>query len=152
MSQDLELIKEELSNCEEFTSPFDIDISSHVKYITLKNRQEYFYTGGEYIGMRDNQIILKTKKTKIYVPLTIKQPDGKILYKTRLFVVTNDNPNISTKTKEHYESIIQTQQSIIETMTQQIKEFSQANQEFQQKHTKYEEIIRKLIQERNTYK
>ena len=42
MSQDLDFIKQELIHCEEFSSPFDIDINSNVKYITLKNKQEYF--------------------------------------------------------------------------------------------------------------
>ena len=61
MSQDLSFIKQELSNCEEFSNPFDIEKKSHVKYITLKNRQEYFYTGGKYVGMSDNKIILQNK-------------------------------------------------------------------------------------------
>jgi hypothetical protein len=151
MSQDLSFIKQELSNCEEFSNPFDIETKSLVKYITLKNRQEYFYTGGKYVGMSDNKIILQTNKTKVFVPLTIKQPDGTLLYKTRLFVV-NKKDELSSKGKEHYESIIQTQQSIIETMTQKIKELSQMNHEYQNKQDKYTEVIQKLLQERNNYK
>ena len=152
MSQDLDFIKQELIHCEEFSSPFDIDINSYVKYITLKNKQEYFYSGGKYIGMRENQIILQTDKTKLYVPLTLKNPDGSILYKTRLFVVNEDSQESSLKTSQHYESIIQTQQSIIETLTQKIKQFSDQNQELKTKQYKYEEVIRKLIEERKTYK
>ena len=151
MSQDLSFIKQELSNCEEFSNPFDIETKSHVKYITLKNRQEYFYTGGKYVGMSDNKIILQTDKTKVFVPLTIKQPDGTLLYKTRLFVV-NKEDEVPSKEKKHYESIIQTQQSIIETMTQKIKELSQINKEYQEKQNKYTEVIQKLLQERNNYK
>lgn len=151
MSQDLSFIKQELSKCEEFSNPFDIEKKSHVKYITLKNRQEYFYTGGKYVGMSDNKIILQTDKTKVFVPLTIKQPDGTLLYKTRLFVV-NKKDELSSKEKQHYESIIQTQQSIIETMTQKIKELSQMNHEYQNKQDKYTEVIQKLLQERNNYK
>jgi hypothetical protein len=147
MSQDLSLIKKELSNCEEFSSPFDIDRQSHVKYITLKDKQEYFYTGGKYIGMSENKIILQTKKTKLFVPLTIKHPNGSILYKTRLFVVTDNE--VTSNTKKHYETIIQSQQSVIETMTKQIKEISDINHQYKEKHSQYEQIIRKLLQERN---
>jgi hypothetical protein len=152
MSQDLDFIKQELIHCEEFSSPFDIDINSNVKYITLKNKQEYFYEGGKYIGMTDNKIILQTDKTKLYVPLTQKHPNGSILYKTKLFVVNEDSQELSLKTSQHYESIIQSQQSIIETLTQKIKQFSDKNQELKTKQHKYEEVIRKLIEERKAYK
>jgi len=148
MSQDLDEIKQELINCEEFSSPFDIDINSHVKYITLKDKQEYFYKGGKYVGMTDNMIILQTEKTKVFVPLTIKHPNGTILYKTRLFVV-DDESDISSKEKTHYESIIHNQQSIIETMTQKIKQLTEQLQQINQKQIKYETVIQKLLQERN---
>ena len=148
MSQDLSFIKEELSTCEEFTSPFDIDIQSHVKYITLKDRQEYFYTGGKYIGMIDNKIILKTQKNKIYVPLTIKNTDGTILYKTRLFVM--DDSTIPSKTQNEYQSIINAQQSIIETMTQTIATLSDKNNEYKETQAKYEGVIQQFINERKS--
>ena len=148
MSQDLTFIKQELKNCEEFTSPFDIDINSHVKYITLKDKQEYFYTGGTYVGMNDNKIILKTNKTKLYIPLTIKHPDGTILYKTRLFVVNDEDTELSDKTKQHYESIIQSQQSIIEKMSKKIHQLTKLNDTQNVKLSKYDVLVKKLIQER----
>ena len=148
MSQDLTFIKQELKNCEEFTSPFDIDINSHVKYITLKDKQEYFYTGGTYVGMNDNKIILKTNKTKLYIPLTIKRPDGTILYKTRLFVVNDEDTELSDKTKQHYESIIQSQQSIIEKMSKKIHQLTKLNDTQNVKLSKYDVLVKKLIQER----
>lgn len=148
MSQDLSFIKQELTNCEEFTSPFDIDINSYVKYITLKDKQEYFYTGGTYVGMNDNKIILKTEKTKLYIPLTIKHPDGTILYKTRLFVVNDEDTELSDKTKQHYESIIQSQQSIIEKMSKKIHQLTKLNETQNVKLSKYDVLVKKLIQER----
>ena len=149
MSQDLTFIKQELTNCEEFTSPFDIDINSHVKYITLKDKQEYFYTGGTYVGMTDNKIILQTEKTKLYIPLTIKHPDGTILYKTRLFVVNDDEEiELPDKTKQHYESIIKSQQSIIDKMSQQIHQLKKLNDTQNEKLSKYDVLLKKLIQER----
>lgn len=148
MSQDLSFIKQELTNCEEFTSPFDIDINSHVKYITLKDKQEYFYTGGTYVGMNDNKIILKTEKTKLYIPLTIKHPDGTILYKTRLFVVNEEDTKLPDKKKQHYESIIQSQQSIIDKMSQKIHQLTKLNETQNVKLSKYDVLVKKLIQER----
>ena len=148
MSQDLSFIKQELINCEEFTSPFDIEINALVKYITLKDKQEYFYTGGTYVGMVDNKIILQTEKTKLYIPLTIKHPDGTILYKTRLFVVNEEDTELSDKTKQHYESIIQSQQSIIETMSQKIHQLTKLNNTQNVKLSKYDVLVKKLIQER----
>jgi len=148
MSQDLSFIKEELSTCEEFTNPFDIDIQSHVKYITLKDRQEYFYTGGKYIGMIDNKIILKTQKRNVYIPLTIKNPNGTILYKTRLFVM--DDNIVPSRTHDEYQSIINAQQSIIETMTQTIASLSDKNNEYKETQTKYEGVIQQFINERKS--
>jgi len=148
MSQDLSFIKKELSTCEEFTSPFDIDIESHVKYITLKDRQEYFHTGGKYIGMIDNKIILKTQKNKIYVPLTIQNPDGTILYKTRLFVM--DDIVVPSKKRDEYQSIINAQQSIIETMTTTIATLSEKNNDYKETQVKYERVIQQFINERKS--
>lgn len=149
MSQDLSFIKQELANCEEFSSPFDIEINARVKYITLKDKQEYFYTGGSYVGMSDNKIILQTEKTKLYVPLTLKHPDGTILYKTRLFVLNEEDMEVSDKTKQQYESIIQSQQSIIETMSQKIHQLTKLNETQKVKLSKYDVLVKKLIQERN---
>ena len=148
MSQDLAEIKQELINCEEFTSPFDIEINSHVKYITLKEKQEYFYKGGKYVGMTDNMIILQTEKTKVFVPLTIKHPNGTILYKTRLFVVNEEDIELPDKTKQHYESIIQSQQSIIEKMSKKIHQLTKLNETQNVKLSKYDVLVKKLIQER----
>jgi len=148
MITDIDTIKKELENFSQIEFPYDIKIDCHVKYLTIKDKQEYFYKGGKYVGMTDNMIILQTEKTKVFVPLTIKHPNGTILYKTRLFVV-DDESDISSKEKTHYESIIHNQQSIIETMTQKIKQLTEQLQQINQKQIKYETVIQKLIQERN---
>ena len=123
MSQDLSFIKKELRSCEEVESPYDIKKNDIVKYITLKNDSEFFYTGGKYVKMGDNQIILKSGGSTKYVPLQVKEEDGTVLYRTRLFVENKEACN--EKQKEEYEKIIHTQQQIIEKMNVQLKKQTQ---------------------------
>ena len=121
MSQDISYIRKAIRSCEEVDSPYDIKIGQHVKYITLKDNSEFFYEGGIYSMMGDNKIILKNKTKTEHVPLILKNPDGYVLYKTRLFVVNQDENKCEGKKKEEYEKIIQNQQQIIEKMNLQLK-------------------------------
>jgi len=123
MSQNISLIKKELQNYEEVDSAFNIKTGDRVKYITLKDGSEYFYTGGIYQRMGDNRIILKSGGSTIYVPLTIANKDGSILYKTRMFIETKEE--CGGKQKEEYEKIIHAQQQIIEKMNLQLKKQAQ---------------------------
>ena len=86
MSQDIDYIKKEIRKCEEVISPFDLKKGDIVRYITLDNGVEYFYDGGEYIGMSENRIQLKGKN----VPIVFMNNEGEVLYRTRFFV-KNDN-------------------------------------------------------------
>ena len=121
MSQDISFIREELKNCEEVDTYNDLEIGNHVKYITinLKDNNEYFYTGGIYEQLGENMIYLRINGIKRPIPISIKQPDGNILYKTRLFVLTDKNE--CCKDKDEYEKIIHTQQRIIEKLNLQLK-------------------------------
>ena len=121
MSQDISYIRKAIRSCEEVYSPYDIKIGQHVKYITLEDNSEFFYEGGIYSMMGDNKIILKNKTKTEHVPLILKNPDGYVLYKTRLFVVNEDKNKCEGKKKEEYEKIIQNQQQIIEKMNLQLK-------------------------------
>tara|TARA_Y100000590_G_scaffold470621_1_gene667032 strand:- start:4475 stop:4870 length:396 start_codon:yes stop_codon:yes gene_type:complete len=119
MSQDISYIKQQLKSYEEVDNPFDIHKGDKVKYITIQGEDEFFYNGGIYQRMGDNKIILIDHKKEIHVPLTYRDVNGEIIYKTRLFVQMNNVCN--TKSSKEYEKIIQTQQDIIEKMTIQIK-------------------------------
>ena len=121
MSQNINFIRKELKSCEEVESPYDIKVGDLVKYITLKDGSEYFYTGGNYLKMGDNKILLKSGVSIIYVPLTFPNSDGTIFYRTRLFIENNDK-GCEGKKKEEYEKIIQSQQQIIEKMNLQLKQ------------------------------
>lgn len=141
MSQDIAFIKKTLQNHEEVDSPYDLIIGDHVKYITLKGDDEYFYMGGEYKGMGDNIIFLKDKGKNIKVPLVYVDKEGHILYKTRLY--TESECEFSEKEKQEYESIIQTQQRIIETMTEKITKHSQIIMRLQEENLKYKQYLSK---------
>ena len=141
MSQDIAFIKKTLQNHEEVDSPYDLIIGDHVKYITLKGDDEYFYMGGEYKGMGDNIIFLKDKGKRITVPLVYVDKEGHILYKTRLY--TESECEFSEKEKQEYESIIQTQQRIIETMTEKITKHSQIIMRLQEENLKYQQYLSK---------
>ena len=126
MSQDLTYIRNEIKNCEEVDSPFDIKIGQTVKYITLKNGEEYFFDGGEYIKMADNKIVLKVNSNYEHVQLVHHNKDGYTVYRSRLFVGKSENMKgggaiCSKKDATEYEKIIKTQQEIIEKMNIQMK-------------------------------
>ena len=91
MSQDLTEIKKQLKNCEEVDTIYDIKIGQHVKYITVKDGDEYFYEGGPYLKMGDNKIILKVGSKYEHIPLVIHNKEGYTVYRTRLFIVNSDN-------------------------------------------------------------
>lgn len=118
MSQDLDFIKKNLKNCEEIDSYQDLELGKHIKYITIKGNDEYFYTGGIYKRLGDNKIFLKHGGRSWSVPLTYKNKEGEIIYKTRLFNQVN---NCSSKEIDEYKKIIYNQQQIIETLNKQLK-------------------------------
>ena len=117
MSQDLEFIKNELKNCEEIDSYQDLELGNYIKYITIKGNDEFFYTGGIYKKLGDNKIFLKKGGRSWSVPLTYKNKEGEIIYKTRLFNQLNN----CSKEMDEYKKIIHNQQQIIEKLNQQLK-------------------------------
>ncbi len=135
MTQNLLFIKKELKNCEEIESPYDLIQNQVVKYITLKDEQEYFYTGGMYQRMGDNKIFIKNDKgsTK-HVTLVYPDKLGNLLYRTRLFVESNP---LSTNQTEN-EKIIRNQQMIIEKMNLQLKKQNDIIRQLHQKLTSKE--------------
>ena len=121
MSQDIKNIREQLKSCEEVDSPYDIRIGQHVKYITLEDGSEFFYEGGIYTKMGNNNILLKNGSKNTYVKLNFYKDNGYILYRTRLFVENEEEKGCEGKKKEEYEKIIHAQQRIIEKMNIQMK-------------------------------
>lgn len=145
MSQDLATLRKELVGFKEVDSVFDLRVGQRVKYITIKDGEEYFYTGGNYKKMGDNTIFLDASPSSCI--LKVKDKLGNITYSTRLFT-EEEGLETSTKDKKEYEKIIETQQRIIETMTEKIKTNSDIINGIHEKNKKYEEIIKKLMKER----
>ena len=142
MSQDISFIKKKLKGYQEISDVFDIDYHTHIQYISLKNGSEYFYEGGIYNGMGENYVTLKQKNRQWTVPISIKDKEGKQIYKTRFFQkINNDETNTSDIP---YEEIIQNQQNIIETMTIQLKQSADTIYKMKQNETKYIKIIQQL--------
>tara|TARA_B100000745_G_C19792216_1_gene260190 strand:+ start:108 stop:476 length:369 start_codon:yes stop_codon:yes gene_type:complete len=121
--QDIQQIKKELKNCEEIDITYTLHPKCYLKYITIKDNNEYFYTGGYFFKYGFDKIILKKDKKIWSVPTVYKDKDGNILYTSRFFL-KNDEIEECEKDKKEYEKIIQTQQHIIEKLTQRIKELS----------------------------
>lgn len=146
MSQDLATIRKELIGFKEVDSAFDLKKGKYVKYITIKdNGEEYFYSGGKYKQMGDNKIYLDASPPSCI--LKVKDKMGNVTYSTRLFT-EDEELETCTKDKKEYEKIIETQQRIIETMTEKIKNNSDIVNQIHEKNQKYEEIIKKLMEER----
>tara|TARA_B100002051_G_scaffold252324_1_gene265357 strand:+ start:408 stop:824 length:417 start_codon:yes stop_codon:yes gene_type:complete len=119
MSQDLTEIKKQLRNCEEIDTPYLLVQGNKVKYITLKDKQEYFYTA-TFVRMGDNKIFVKNEKSKISpVTLIYKDKDGSHIYKTRLFVEKENKCEVN---QIENEKIIKNQQMIIEKMNVKMKQ------------------------------
>ena len=121
MSQDINYIKKQLINCEEVNSPFDLKVGDHVKYITINEDEgrEYYYDGGKYKGMGNNEIIIMEGGRRKKVPITIINNLGEILYSTRFFL--DDNSQCTEYSASEYEKIIKNQQKIIEILTRKVK-------------------------------
>tara|TARA_B100001094_G_scaffold247349_1_gene244190 strand:- start:24348 stop:24719 length:372 start_codon:yes stop_codon:yes gene_type:complete len=117
MTQDINYIKEILKNCEEVDGPFDIKVGDTVRFITINNGSEYFYDGGKYVRMGDNKILLKGNKN-IWVPITIINSEGEILYKSRFFVEGGGYSGGGSFVE--YEKVIKNQQKIIEVLVKKI--------------------------------
>ena len=111
MSQDLSYIRKELEKCEEIEDPFELKKGDIVKYITLVDDSEFFYDGGEYIGMKDNAICIKNKNNTENITISYFTKEGESLYNTRFFVLNKEC--ITKKEKNEYEKIIKNQQNII---------------------------------------
>ena len=127
MSKDISLIRKELSNCEEIELPFTFPAKCWIKYITLLDNDEVFYTGGEYSSLGHHKIYLTNKSKKWCVPTQYLSDDGEILYKSRFFIDTKKTKELNNYNDiKEQDKIIKTQQDIIDKMTLKIQELENA--------------------------
>ena len=130
MIKDINKIRKELQGFDEVELPFDFKINTKIKYITIKNDEEMFFTGGNYVRMGNNSILLSNGGPEWSVPIEIKNNNSKILYKSRFFIPSKDETPINKRTQEYYEKVIQSQQRVINKMTDIIKKDKQELQKY----------------------
>lgn len=125
MIQDIEKIKKEIKDHIEIDILFPILPGTIVKYITLKDNEESFYLGGEYVRKGNEKIFLRQSGKTWAVPTKIRDNSNYVLYNSRFFIhkksankkeVSGNN----SKTQTENEKIIKSQQQVIEKMTKQI--------------------------------
>ena len=138
--QDISDIKKELVGFEEIELPYQLTKNCYIKYITLKDDEEFFFTGGNFVKMGFDKMIFKKDKEIKSVPTVYKNPCGEILYKTRFFLLEEEEECL--KDKKELEKIIKTQQDVIEKMTQKLEKSITLLTEEKEKNVKYEKYIR----------
>jgi hypothetical protein len=130
MTTDINQIRISLKNCEEISLPYKFTPKCWIKYITLKNDDEYFYEGGEFIRMGDHKLFINEKGRSKCVPTCIRSDDGEIMYKSRFFIDTKKQPTCE-KDKKYLLNTIDSQQMVIKQSSEQIKLLETRAQEYQ---------------------
>ena len=130
MIQDIKKIKEEIENHIEIDILFKLLPGTIIKYITLKDNEESFYLGGEYIRKGNEKIFLKQSGKTWAVPTKIRDNNNYIIYNSRFFIHKNELKDKKDKEdkedkenkedKEENKKIIKSQQQVIDRMTKQI--------------------------------
>ena len=146
MTTDISVIKEELKGFEEVDSPFELQSDRFIKYITLNDGIQQFYTGGKYLRMGDNKVFFSDNGRVKSFKIKEIDSDGNVLYKSRIFT---ESDNEEQTNSEELEKIIDNQQNIIEVMTEKLNKNQVIIKHLNEKNKKYEAIIQKLMNDRN---
>jgi hypothetical protein len=120
MITDMAIIKKHLIDHVEIELPYPLEKDIMIKYITMKDGEQSFYTGGRFINMLNEKIILSNAGRSWAVPTVIKDKKGNVIYESRFFVHKDFNKEKDKDTTE-LESIISSQQEIIKKLSQQVK-------------------------------
>jgi len=128
MIKDINEIKKQLKNCLEIELPYPFEYDVHIKYITVKDEEETFYTGGKFIRLLNDKIVLSNAGKSWTVPINIKNKEGDIIYKSRFFVDKHFNVEKDSEEVLELKSIIGSQQDIIDKMSKSLKFKSEENE------------------------
>jgi len=120
MITDMTVIKKHLIDHVEIELPYPLEKDIMIKYITMKDGEQSFYTGGRFINMLNEKIILSNAGRSWTVPTVIKDKKGNVVYESRFFVHKDFNKKKDKDTSE-FESIISSQQEVIKKLSQQVK-------------------------------
>ena len=144
MTTDISKIRVSLKKCEEVTMPYKFTPQCWIKYITLKDDDEYFYEGGEFIRMGDHKLYIKENGRTKCIPSAIRTDDGEVIYRSRFFIDPHKKQTCE-KDKELLQKTINSQQQIIKRSAEHIK--IQENKLSEYQSDNYE--LRIELQEKN---
>ena len=126
MITDIKVIKESLVDHVEVELPYPFKENTMIKYISLKDGEQFFSNGGRYVRMLDKKILLQNTGRAWAVPTEICNKQGDIIYESRFFVHKDFEKEENRKEKE-LESVIKSQQGVIKKLSQQVKMKSEEN-------------------------
>ena len=147
MIKDLSIIRKELENHVEVQLPYEFHKNCHIKYITMKDNEESFSTGGKFCSFCNDLLILQNNGPSWSVPICIRNKCGDIIYQTKFFIPENTNELIiqegggSKKDNKELEDTIDYQQSIIKKLIERVKEVEIQKNELLEKVISYEELL-----------
>jgi hypothetical protein len=128
MITDMKVIKKILNEHVEVELPYPFKEGVEIKYITMKNGEQFFSTGGRYVRMLNKKILLQNSGKSWSVPTEICNRDGDIIYKSRFFVHKDFEKEVDSKKVSELESIIKSQQDVIKKLSQQVKSKAEDNE------------------------
>ena len=126
MIKDINVIKEHLIGYIEVELPYPFKKGEDIKYITMRNDGESFYTGGNFVSLGNNCIILQNNFRKWSVPTCKLDKNGDIDYRSRFFIVENELDECNHDNKKLKETI-KFQQDIIDKLHSQLKDIEKEN-------------------------
>ena len=129
MLKDINKIRKELEGYDEVELPFEFPLGTHIKYITLVDNEEAFFTGGKYVKLGMDRIYLSTGGPSWSIPIKIRDDDSNVIYTSRFFVPKLQQ--IIPKETQHLQKVIESQQSVIDKMTEIIKKDKQKIQHYE---------------------
>ena len=129
MLKDINKIRKELQGYEEVEMPFDFKQGTHIKYITLIDDEEAFFTGGNYVKLGMDRIYFTTGGPNWSIPIKIRDDNSNVIYTSRFFAPIHNK--VVPKDITHLKKVIESQQSVIDKMTDIIKKDKQKIQYYE---------------------
>lgn len=145
MIKDVSVILKELEDYEEIEVPYDFTNNCHIKYITiLKNGEESFFKGGKYVRRMNDDLLLDNGIKIWRVPIYLRDKEGGIIYKSRLFCRNSEPECINKQSEEEItklNKVVTYQNSIIEKLSERLKLLEIQKNELQIHKKDYEELL-----------
>ena len=109
---------------ENYNKIYDITKNTPVKYLCIKDNQEFFYTGGKFVRFGNDCLILNNGSNNWSVKKYIKDKEGNIMYSSKFFIPSLEEDFTCTNEVKELKSIIKAQQQIIDKLSYQVKRLS----------------------------